>query len=123
MPEKTLNPYVAFSREAGPHEGGWLVVAHTTKEAKQLAWQANPPVDDYFDLGILLIRDIFDALPLADQDKLRSGISHVIKNPTSCQACEVWAAGLTIDDKCGNCNEDPGPHLINLIKNWKENNQ
>ena len=40
----------------------------------------------------------------ADQEKLRTGVAHVIENPTSCKLCGFWGIHLDNNDICENCH-------------------
>ena len=110
-----MKPYMAFSRSAGSEEGAILVVANTAKEAKTLAWGRCLNVEGWTDQGVRLIRDN-STLLLADQQKVRHNIPHVIDDPLSCEMCGLWGAGLTEDNKCGYCGEHPGDILIHLLR-------
>lgn len=115
-----MKPYMIFSRDIGPQEGATLIIAHSVREARKLAWrQSGLDFDDFTDMAVRLIRDTHNVLPLADQGKMRQGIPHIIDDPASCAVCGYWGAGLTTEGLCANCNSDPGEKLITLIKNWK----
>lgn len=110
-----LKPYMAFFRHAGPAGGAALVVAHSVKEARPLAWRKSlMDIDEWTDLGVRLIRDP-DILLLADPEKLAAGQPHVIDSPLHCQVCGLWGAGLTEDNLCCHCNEPPGEDLVRCL--------
>ena len=111
-----MKPYMAFSRNYGPPEGAFLVIANNAREAKKLAWK-QCPMDfmEYIDLGIRLIRDD-SAILLANQAKLETNQPHVVLNPIHCEACQQWGAGLAEDNLCGNCNEYPGDALVHHLE-------
>ena len=116
--KRRLKAYIAYSREEGPAEGAILVIAHTAKEARKLAFQSGDclNVDDWLDQAARLIKSDW-IMALADQDKLTDGQPHVIWGPVGCDNCHYWGEGITVDDKCCNCNEYPGDELINRLKN------
>lgn len=109
--------YMAFSREAGPAEGAFLVVDHNIRDAKRLAWRYGCPWDfmDYIDLGIRWIKGTAKVAPLADQMKLAAGEPHVVDSPESCETCGMWGAGLDAEGMCGECGGPPGEKLIELL--------
>lgn len=111
-----LKPYSAFSREAGPQEGAILVIAHTSAEAKKLAWRSGGVwnIDSWVELAIHLIRDN-DVMMLADQNKVGLDQAHVIDQPATCENCNMWGAGIDVDKLCNNCNEQPGDVLVKLL--------
>jgi hypothetical protein len=105
-----------FSRGVGPQEGATLAIASSAKEAKRLAWKRSGlDFDDFTDLGILRLWDAGKVLPLANQEKLKAGIPHIVDDPVSCQVCHYWGAGLTSEGLCGNCNSYPGDKLVSLL--------
>jgi hypothetical protein len=111
-----MKPYMVFSRGCGPEDGATLIIASSVKEAKRLAWQQSAfDFDDFIDLGVRLIRDTQGVLPLADQNKLKAGIPHIVDDPVSCAVCHHWGAGLTSEGLCGNCNSYPGDKLAGII--------
>lgn len=111
-----MKAYMVFSRGCGPEDGAALIFAHTAKEAKRMAWKAScMDFESFTDLGIRLMRDTRFIIPLADQNKLKADIPHIVDSPDGCLVCGHWGAGLTIDGLCGNCNEYPGPNLTALL--------
>lgn len=112
-----LKPYIAFSRDAGPHEGAILVIAHTAKQARLLAWQSGDclNVEDWLDQAVLLLKGK-SHLVLADQTKLQSNEPHVIADPVGCQECGTWGGGITADNLCAHCNCPPGDEVIGLYR-------
>lgn len=119
-----MKPYVAFSRAVGAEEGAILVIAHTSREAKKLAWQSGDcwNIDGWTDLAIKLIRDC-NLMPLADQEKIKRDIAHVVNQPAECENCHLWGAGLDCDGgMCSRCGEPPGERLIKAIAESEEPN-
>lgn len=117
MENSKLKFYTAYSRNLGEIHGAALVVAHSAKEAKRLAWKYTAFFyDEYIDVGIKWIRGD-NAPPLADQTKLAAGQPHVVDDPIGCETCHIWGAGLTSDNRCGWCGEDPGDRLIKRLSN------
>ena len=103
-----MRAYMAFSRAAGTQESAILVVHHTSKKAKILAWQSNDLLtDEWTDLAMRWMRDE-TALLLADQDKLLANEPHVIDSPAWCESCELWGCGITADGLCAECGMKPG---------------
>lgn len=96
-----MKPYIAYSRAAGPEEGAILVIAHTSREVKKLAWNSGDcwNIDGWTDLAIKLIRN-HNSMPLADQEKIKCDTAHVINQPAGCENCHLWGAGLDRDDMC-----------------------
>lgn len=115
-----LKPYMAFSRNAGPHDGAILVIAHTARQARLLAWQSGDclNVEDWLDQAVLLLKGN-SPLVLADQTKLRSNEPHVIDCPAHCQECELWGCGITVDNLCAHCNCPPGDKLLGLYHSYQ----
>jgi len=116
-----LKTYMAFSREAGSAEGAILVVAANSRQAKKMAWASNTFIRDicgseYIDLVVRWIKSDWVVFPLADQDRLKSGVPHVIESPEYCRSCETWGCGLTQDRLCACCNEYPGDELVRLYE-------
>ncbi len=112
-----MKPYVAFSRAAGSEEGAILVIAHTSREAKKLAWQSGEVwnIDGWIDLAVKLIIEDHNSMPLADQEKIKGDIAHVVSEPVACENCELWGVGLDRDDMCSRCGDPPGERLIKAI--------
>ena len=117
-----LKPYMAYSRSAGSSEGAFLVLATNGREAKRLAWGYCSFAFDgqYTDLAVRLIKNPANVLLLAEQDKLNAGQPHVIDNPVSCFSCGFWGNGLTDDNLCSSCGEEPGYLLVELWKKERE---
>jgi len=102
-----LKPYMAFSRDAGAHEGAFLVFAHSVQEAKRVAW---PQVKycltyDYVDLAVRLLRDEDYLYGEANPEKLAASVPHVITTPPCCAVCEMWGEKLT-EGICEDCAEE-----------------
>ncbi len=110
-----MKPYVAFSRAAGKQEGAILIIAHTSNEAKRLAWKSGEVwnADGWTDLAIRLIRD-HTSMALADQEKIQRCIPHIVSEPVACESCDLWGVGLDRDDMCSWCGKPPGEKLLNL---------
>ncbi|KKN30248.1 hypothetical protein LCGC14_0835980 [marine sediment metagenome] len=102
-----MKPYMAFSRGAGPGEGAVLVIANTARQAKSLVWRHCScwNVDDWLDQAVRLIRNNEDILALADQEKLRANVPHVIDSPEECEKCEWWGVPLSESGLCESCSE------------------
>lgn len=113
MDKLKLKPYMAFSREEGPQEAAVLVLAHTAKEARKLAWRAGEPpnVDGWIDQAVLLIRNK-TVLLLANQEKLAAGEPHIVRDPIICQSCGLWGSGLDSRQLCAHCGGFPGAALL-----------
>ncbi len=99
-----LKPYMVFG-DSGEEFGADLVFAHNVREAKQTAWRSSivrELVDEiYIGLHVRLMKG--DHLYKdADKELLATDIPHVILDPTSCKACELW--GMVLDEK-GYCKE------------------
>jgi hypothetical protein len=109
-----LKPYMAYSRLYGFQEGAILVIAHTAKEARKLAWGHCFNVDEWIDQTATLIDQ--NVLILADQEMVNVGQSHIIEYPEYCTDCQLWGCGLTEDNLCANCNQFPGDKLIERYK-------
>lgn len=111
-----VKPYMAFSRFDGPEEGAVLVLAQTAKEARRLAWQSGEclNVHDWIDLAVRWIKDA-TITALANQDKLKASVSHVVGSPAGCDACGYWGVGVTLEGLCCRCNQPPGEILICLL--------
>ncbi len=109
-----MKPYVAFSRAAGSEEGAILVIAHTSREAKKLAWQSGEVwnSDGWTDLAIKLIIEDHNSMPLADQEKINRDIAHTVSEPVACENCDLWGSGLDCDGMCSWCGEPPGADMI-----------
>ena len=116
---KRMRAYSAFSRSAGPQEGAVLVVAHTARAAKRIAWPLwlcwN--MDDYTDLAMRWLRDE-NLLALADQDKLAAGIEHAVDSPLGCQSCKLWGYGVDADGACCHCGEPAGELLVKTLRRY-----
>jgi len=109
-----MKAYMAYSKYDGAQEGAILVIHHTARQAKVLAWQSGEcfNVDEYLDMAIRKIDD--DAMRLS---RNASDSPHVEGNPAFCIACELWGCGVADYDgvlKCANCGEYPGNELIAL---------
>jgi len=102
-----MKPYMAFSRGAGPGEGAVLVIANTARQAKSLVWEHCScfNVEDWIDQSAILIRNNKGILALADQEKLRANVPHVIDNPEGCIKCECWGIPLSESGLCEICSE------------------
>ena len=106
-----MKPYMAFSRCAGSEAGAFLVFACSIKKAKKTAWPeargALIGYDDYIDLAVTLIKQNIEYFrTLADPEKLKQKIAHVIDNPPVCQRCEMWGQRLGPNQLCGNCQKE-----------------
>lgn len=108
-----MKPYMAFSRCAGSEAGAFLVFARSIKEAKKTAWSeargALIGYDDYIDLAVTLIKQNVEYFrALADPEKLKQKIAHVIDNPPSCCNCNYWTDAISYDGLCDMCHKPEG---------------
>jgi len=104
-----LKMYMGYWREAGSSEGACLIFAHTSREAKKLAFRVLSgwsPDTEWIDVGIKLIKDSDYLYKEANQELLKNNVSHSIESPKCCKRCEQW--GYEIDDEgiCSRCRED-----------------
>lgn len=120
--KKKLKAYMACSRAEGPVEGAILVIAHTWREARDMAWESGEcfNVEDWLDQAVYVLRDPTRGLALADQEKLRMRIPHIVTQPAHCESCDAWGMGLDSDGACGNCGENPGGKLVELIRGYND---
>jgi len=103
-----LKMYMVFSSESGSGEGACLVFAHTTREAKRIAWtDCDWEITDYWiDVGVRLIREENENLyEEADQEKLKADIPHVISSPKACESCHLWGYELNDKGYCETCED------------------
>ena len=102
---KELKPYMGYSIGLGASEGAILIFAFTAKEAKKIGYRASILTDEYIDFAVRLMRNSPYLFKDADQEKLKSGMPHVIDNPTSCRHCESWGSEIGDDGLCQDCRE------------------
>ncbi len=106
----TLKMYMLYSRGAGSHEGAALAFANTVQEARVIGWQSwliDICGDEYTDLAATLIDTNFYLYLESDLGLLKQGIPHVIDDPGSCKACELWGTGQLDGDRiCEQCRID-----------------
>lgn len=107
---------MGFSRQEGSEAGAILVIANNAREAKKLAWRSGEclNVDEWIDLAVRLIRGE-GIMALADQEKLRRDIQHVVAEPLGCEACGLWGAGVRSNGECCYCGEPAGEALVCLL--------
>lgn len=100
-----MRAYMYYSRDAGSSEGAILVFANTAREANRVGWGACyfMIVDEYIDGAIRWLRDKDWLFEEGDQEKLASGVAHVVDDPRSCKDCYYW--GLSPIDDQGYCEE------------------
>ena len=109
-----LKAYIAFFGDSR-HEAAALVIAHTAKDAKLLAWHGIDWIseyDEYLDLRVNRIWNDCLVHPLADQRGLAEGKPHVIDDPPGCASCFQWGSGIDDEKKCGSCGGYPGARVI-----------
>ena len=103
-----MKAYMGYSRNAGSAFCAVLVFAHSTKEAKPLAWKSLrdfSAVEQYTDLAVKRIRHPSSVFREANLLKLSKGIAHVIENPASCKCCGQWGTELDKYGYCESCRD------------------
>ena len=98
-----LKAYMVFSKSAGSEEAACLIFADNAAFAKQMAFYG-----DYWDvlndIETHQIKGNPQIFREADQEKLKTGVSHVIENPISCKKCGFWGGHLDDKDICEDCH-------------------
>ena len=116
-----MRAYMAYSRDLGSEEAAFLVFADSARAAKKLVWPEAryTLVEDWTDLAVRWIKRSADVFPLADQQKLSSGIPHVVDEPLVCENCELWGAGINKDGKCNLCGQPAGQALMDAFMQYE----
>ena len=104
-----LKMYMSYVEE--PQEGASLVFAHSSREAKKLAWQGCPVCGDGGEFTAVRVKWLPDKdYPWlrreADPKKLAADQGHVIDSPRSCRHCETWGKAMANDEECEDCVYD-----------------
>ena len=101
-----LKPYMAFSGLAGSEEGAGLVFAHSSKEAKKIAWRYfwAELFGEYIEVRVRLLKDANHLYKEANVHKMLEGIPHALY-PEGCTQCGTWGEEL-VDDRCQNCRDN-----------------
>lgn len=118
-----MKAYMAYSQIDGAQEGAILVIANSAKEAKKLAWKSGEclNVDEWIDLSVKWLKDD-DVMKLSRNYPFEEIVSHITPNPPYCKSCGLWGCGITSEDLCCNCNENPGDEIISILKMPSESN-
>lgn len=94
-----IHPYMAFMGD-DPSEGAILVFAHTSKEARSLAWPHICEWGDYIDLRVRRMREHMQHL-MSFYDPAHP----VIDDMPTCPVCEMWGAPIR-EAGCDYCAAD-----------------
>jgi len=115
-----MRAYAAYSRSAGIEEGAILVIHHTARKAKALAWRSGEclNVSEFTDLAVMWINNDPNIMKLSRNYPFHGLIPHITSEPVGCIACGRWGCGLADYDgeiKCAECGEYPGDELIKAL--------
>lgn len=99
-----LKPYLGH--DGNQSELAVLVFAHSSKEAKPLAYAGlcNFHNVEYIDVRVKLYRDKW-MYAHAAQKALLNNNPHVIESPVSCEGCYMWGIGWDDNGVCDWCCE------------------
>ena len=115
-----LKAYCGFVWE--PEEGAVLVFAENAQRAKAIAY---PEITSWTDAEYIEVRVRRVRTPhifaYGDQEKLASGVSHVVDGVASCRSCDKWGVVVGSDDVCEHCSGSAGfnPKTIELIREYQ----
>jgi len=104
MMERTLKPYMIYSRELGARHGAYLVFARNRQQARLIGYDGDI-ADTWIDCAVNRINDNY-IYKYANQDYLKSNTPHTIKNPPSCSHCHIWSVSeLDENGLCQDCRK------------------
>ena len=105
-----LNMYMGYAKD-GMEDGAVLIFAHTSKEARYLAYKELQYMVDCEFIEARVFRlwgNPQHLLASADKKKYENDKAHVIDDPGGCSNCCLWGEDYIIEEngQCIFCNSD-----------------
>ena len=99
-----MRAYMVYSRCCGSDEAACLVIANTSREAKNLGWPIlrDWGSDEFTDTAVRWLREPNKQA----RDLIAAGDTVVVECPDTCTQCEKWGEELNKSGVCEQCECD-----------------